>query len=288
MKKLFCFLTVLVLLLSAGCAKENGALAEIDEILQEPVDSAVTDEKETVEIPDAEETNKEATAGEDATEDATEDPKTESAEEQPAVEESNELEKQSADNETNKSEKPSVDNESTKIVTIEEYLATVHPELNEYLKDKEYIIIQAKKAGESVKVEDENRLKIEYAGSIRTPLEVTKVYRGPYKEGDRISYWDFNGTFLFGGDLCVTYNMDDLPPIEDGIEYLMLLRKDQCSAGSFYRSLSGPWPSNHLKIHAKYTFISIAEREKIAEKVKKGTATKYDEFHHALLEGLVE
>ncbi len=284
MKKLFCFLTVLVLLLSAGCAKRDDSLAGSEGVVENPVDAPMTDEKETVEIPDAEETNKEATAGEDATE----DPKTESAEEQPADEESNELEKQSADNETNKSEKPSVDNESTKIVTIEEYLATVHPELNEYLKNKEYIIIQAKKSGESVRVVDEHTLEQNYDGSIRTPLEVTKVYRGPYKEGDRISYWDFNGTFVYGDDLFITFNMDDLPPIEDGIEYLMLLRKDQCSAGSFYRALSGPIVDPQLSVHAKYTFISIAEREKIAEKVEKGTATKYDEFHHALLEGLVK
>ncbi len=272
MKKLFCFLTILVLLLSAGCAKKNDILTGSDGIIENTVDTPIFGEQEEIDI--VENPNDSSNSDEPVEVDT------------PEVKgEENNSEAEKGETETDNKEPATPEPESQqKKRTVEQMIAEDHPELQAYFDEfskgrDDIIIIQAKRNGESVVVASD-QLPTRYMGSTRMPLEVTKVYYGSVKVGDVISYWDFYGTYHVAGDLVYTVTGLDILPLEENTEYLMCLEKDQLYSDIFYRIL--PTECGY------YSYVPIEEREAIAQRVKDGTATKYDQFHHALFEGLVE
>ncbi len=271
MKKLFCLLMVLVLLLSAGCAKKDDILTGSEGVVENPVDAPIADEQEVIDIVE----NPIDSSNSDESEEL----------DTPEVKgEENKSEAEKGETETDNKEPATPEPESQqKKRTVEQMIAEDHPELGEYLKDKEYIIVQAKKNGKNNVVIDSKYRPYHYV-STRMKLEITKVYQGAVKTGDIIDYWELLGEYALSDDEIATYlSSQGLKPIEDDTEYLMVIELTSAGYNAFkkifYQALTGD--------SAYYTYIPISEQEAIAQRVKDGTATKYDQFHYALLEGLV-
>ncbi len=272
MKKLFCFLTVLVLILSAGCAKEDGSLTEMGSITDESIEQVLSDEKENLDVPDAEESDDSGILDIPGSE----EPKDENAEKT----ENQETVNKNDDQHTTSQENEPLNSEKTETPeSCEQILGEIFPELAVFLKEREYIVIQAKKFGESTVVADEH-IPSPYEGTTRMQLEVTNVFHGPLKAGDKINYWEILGEYWISSDVRQDFHLEGIEAIRDETEYLMLLEKDQLYSDVFYRILKTEYGS--------YSYFPINEREAIAQRVKDGTATKYDQFHHAFFEGLVE
>lgn len=264
MKKVFCLLLALILILSAGCAQKDVILAGDEAVVEDPIDAPVTDEKETIDVPeDPKEEQK--TEDEDAKEPAEKEPEKETPE-SPAAE-------------------PEETTDEPEPMTVPQLLASLSEDLEEYLKDRQYIVVQAKKVGESTIVADE-QIPFPYEGTTRMQLEITKVYHGELQPGDRIHYWELIGTYRTSEDTETGFVFEGLEAISDDTEYLMLLEAGPLDLGQFYRVLL---PLNPVTGYLTgYSYVSIDEREAITKRIQDGTADKYDQFRHGLFEGLTE